>query len=537
MSGILGQVLSALHEAHQAGLIHRDIKPANIRVVEGPGDGRVPVVKLLDFGFARGTDSGSPSVTKTGELLGTPRYMSPEQLTSQPLGPASDIYSLGVVGFELLAGHESMHGGGLFDQFDRMRPDHMFTIPQLDAEGARLVRVLQRMTELRPDARFPSAAAVKVALQEPAPTATHHAVEVTTRRKRAPLPIAALAAVAVVAAVGLAAAVTKVAGKNSTADEVETHRPEHPDPSSLLRSTVPTQPVAGPTDRMEDVGPDIGSDVADASRTHVAPQDAVPSAGCGVVPPFEGAGELAGVLTYLPRDYDPDYPHPLILLLHSDSYGPQDLLGQSRFRALADSERFVVALPTNPRVPMLNIPQGSWRQHEASMEPVRTAKDRASNELCVDESRIFVVMNGDSGRMSRHTPCEPWVRAMAVNSFVPDPNLTFGCQKPKPALWIVPTESKHVPHDGRPTCPGNDKKATMTDVEANWKKRNQCRGEPIDGADRLCQRWKCETPLQICLIPGGEGWQRPVFTTQPCAEPPPAEFDRELVLWEFFKGV
>lgn len=108
---ILGQVCTALHEAHQSGVLHRDIKPANIMVYDHLE--MTDVVKLLDFGIAKpmaGAEDApdDETITTAGAVLGTPRYMSPEQLAHQELTPASDIYSLGLVAFELLTGERAI---------------------------------------------------------------------------------------------------------------------------------------------------------------------------------------------------------------------------------------------------------------------------------------------------------------------------------------------------------------------------------------------------------------------------------------------
>ena len=90
------QIAGALAEAHGAGIVHRDIKPANIMVCP---DGRVMVT---DFGIAKArTDA---DLTTTGTLLGTAKYLSPEQVSGEPIDPRSDLYSLGVVLFETLTG-------------------------------------------------------------------------------------------------------------------------------------------------------------------------------------------------------------------------------------------------------------------------------------------------------------------------------------------------------------------------------------------------------------------------------------------------
>ncbi|HEV2745527.1 MAG TPA: Stk1 family PASTA domain-containing Ser/Thr kinase, partial [Rubrobacter sp.] len=90
------QIAEALRAAHERDVIHRDIKPHNI-LITGSGD-----VKVTDFGIARAASSST--MTRTGHILGTAHYISPEQAMGEPVGPASDLYSLGVVLYEMLTG-------------------------------------------------------------------------------------------------------------------------------------------------------------------------------------------------------------------------------------------------------------------------------------------------------------------------------------------------------------------------------------------------------------------------------------------------
>ena len=99
---ILGQTALALQAAHEAGVVHRDVKPGNLLV---RGDG---VVKVTDFGIARAVDAAP--VTQTGLLVGTAAYLSPEQAAGRAATAASDIYSLGVVGYECLTGQRPFRG-------------------------------------------------------------------------------------------------------------------------------------------------------------------------------------------------------------------------------------------------------------------------------------------------------------------------------------------------------------------------------------------------------------------------------------------
>jgi serine/threonine-protein kinase len=102
-SHILQQICDALGEAHSLGIVHRDLKPDNIVLTERAKDW----VKVLDFGIAKrseATDKAEQKLTQQGTVLGTPPYMSPEQFTGKPIDARSDIYSIGMMAYEMLSG-------------------------------------------------------------------------------------------------------------------------------------------------------------------------------------------------------------------------------------------------------------------------------------------------------------------------------------------------------------------------------------------------------------------------------------------------
>ena len=99
------EVAEALYHAHQQGIVHRDVKPGNVMVEAGSGRAR-----LIDFGIAHSLEKAALSLTQTGTTLGTPRYMAPEQLAGEPLGPRTDLWGLGATLFQALSGRAPFDG-------------------------------------------------------------------------------------------------------------------------------------------------------------------------------------------------------------------------------------------------------------------------------------------------------------------------------------------------------------------------------------------------------------------------------------------
>jgi len=152
---LLDQVGSALASAHQQGVIHRDIKPANILLDE---EGNA---YLSDFGIAKHLGGGGDSSTQAGAIVGTPGYLAPEQVRSEPASPQTDIYSLGVVLYELLVGRhpfpDTPTGELLIKQYNEPLPSLQATRPDLPAG---LDGVVQRATAKDPDERYPDVLAM-----------------------------------------------------------------------------------------------------------------------------------------------------------------------------------------------------------------------------------------------------------------------------------------------------------------------------------------------------------------------------------------
>ncbi len=144
---ITARVADALAYAHKHGVIHRDVKPANVMI-----DPAIDQVKVTDFGIARVTDA---SKTRTGAVLGTPSYMSPEQLAGRRLDGRSDLYSLGVMLFQLLTGQLPMRGDSMaalmYAIANTPAPDVRSVRPELPQT---LAEVVALALEKRPEVRY-----------------------------------------------------------------------------------------------------------------------------------------------------------------------------------------------------------------------------------------------------------------------------------------------------------------------------------------------------------------------------------------------
>jgi serine/threonine protein kinase len=147
---IMAQVLRGLHFAHEHGIVHRDIKPSNIRLLE---DG---TAKIMDFGIAK---LGATGVTKTGMMLGTVHYMSPEQIRGQPLDGRSDVFSSGVILYELLAGRRPFVGDSATVVLYKIISDpHPGLDPAVAGTAPDLQAILDRALAKDPADRYATAA-------------------------------------------------------------------------------------------------------------------------------------------------------------------------------------------------------------------------------------------------------------------------------------------------------------------------------------------------------------------------------------------
>ena len=156
--GVVGQMLDALACAHGLGIVHRDVKPANVLLLR---DHRV---KMTDFGISR---LDSSALTQTGAVLGTPSYMSPEQCRGDTVDARSDLFSTGVVLFQMISGRRPFTGGGTTEialqVMSQPFPDLRSLTPGLPTA---LIASIERALAKRPDDRFATASEMATALRD-----------------------------------------------------------------------------------------------------------------------------------------------------------------------------------------------------------------------------------------------------------------------------------------------------------------------------------------------------------------------------------
>ncbi len=167
------QICFGLAHAHDLGIVHRDVKPSNIMVVDGTNLGSEGSVKILDFGIAKilQHDEGEiQALTKTGEIFGSPFYMSPEQCTGHAVDHRSDIYSLGCVMFECLTGKPPFQGdsalGTMLLHQSAVAPKVRNESPQAKRISAELENVIAKMLSKDPNNRYQNLGILALELSE-----------------------------------------------------------------------------------------------------------------------------------------------------------------------------------------------------------------------------------------------------------------------------------------------------------------------------------------------------------------------------------
>ncbi len=510
---ILIQVLRSLAEAHGAGILHRDIKPANIRVFRVGADEFF--AKLLDFGIAKPFSEGRASVTASAHVVGSVRFSAPEQLFGGRLTAASDLYSLGLVAFEMLTGRPANHLKSLgsnqpvrFEEDDRVDP--------------RLAQIVYRLLERETAARYPNALAVLAEL-EGRPVAPASVV-IAARPAHDDRPTAPpWRLVAIGAAVAVVCAVAVVVVSSRTPD---------PAPAPVARRVLRTPltlPVPTPTAPLT---------VETAAVALDGGTDGGMTPGCNGEVPFVRRGRLSAMKglsttkwrTVLPSGYDGREPRPLLVLFHEAGEGPSDFVRYSGFVERADRDGVVIIAPEGDYI-------GPWG---GSLRYVVDTITETTRQLCIDPARIYAVGYGAGGIAIEQLGCEYPVTAMASHGHR-DAGLIPRCDPPPvqiPYLHVNASDDGYNPVKGGRGCMGGPRES-LADKEQRWRRYQGCAGPQkpyYEQGKSQCVTWTCESPFVSCLAAGGRVWPgsaNRVWDVQKC-DNGSTDFPLPEVIWQFF---
>ncbi len=268
---IISQTARALHEAHLNGLVHRDVKPGNLLITpEG-------IVKITDFGIARVADQ--VALTVAGQVMGTVQYLSPEQATGKPATASTDIYSLGIVAYEALAGRRPFGGDSqmaiAMAQINDAPPALPDTVPPLVADL--VLRCLAKKPAQRPASGLELAKQAEALMAKPRFESTDTQVMtsidstettvVTTNEEASQKPAIiwpwiAVIALLLVTAISILVAIVMGSGPNPTPSPTKTTTPT---PTQSVTPTVSPTPTPSPTTVVVLQADLIGRDISDAS--------------------------------------------------------------------------------------------------------------------------------------------------------------------------------------------------------------------------------------------------------------------------------
>ena len=295
---LIVQIAGALGAAHKAGIIHRDLKPGNIRLSRD--DVGREVAKVVDFGVAK--VMGNSKKTLKGMVFGTPHYMSPEQGQGETIDARTDIYALGIILYECVAGKVPFHA----ETFMGVLQQHLFDEPpepDVEPSAAGLVPVILRCLRKDPDERYAEMADVAAAIEDTMERESAAAPRSSSGRGRAAAdgPRWLWAALTVVAAAVVAFLVVRytrppvVSGGSETAPASPT-------------VVVTASPSVGATPRVEPVAP------ADVSTEPTPTSSASASAAPSPQPPGPGIPAISYTIPYPfftpPAEKDPPVPAP-----------------------------------------------------------------------------------------------------------------------------------------------------------------------------------------------------------------------------------
>ena len=548
------QILDVLGHAHTQHIVHRDLKTANI-IVTTARNGE-PRAKVLDFGISSIMGSKRGSITKTGDVFGTPGYMSPEQLRGEEVGPASDLYAFGAILFLMLEGKPVFE----HETSVELMMKHMTVQAPLIAEsyGPQLQSVVAKLLAKEPGARFRSALQAKTALQSAAQMASapagfgraghmtpvpgghfqtpgvgphtprpgHGLGPATAIPAELPPGRASNAKLLVVAAVLI---VTVVAGLVA----VMVYSRSQSNTPVVVRLPEPVearQRTAAPKAVVDEATP-----IEEPAEPSACEREHEP----GLVELVPGTSKT---LVYVPTSYTPGRKHHTVIMFHDRDQPPQDLFENSGFQQFADEHSWVVLLPFAPsrtlRLPFGNQTyQSPWEDDDDSEQAWSTAYDQDLRSKFCLSGEVHVWGHGAGGAAARRVGRFELTKVWAASAWRRKESKKVRQEAERPHLLIAPTQDGRNPVNGGSGCVsfGADPVRSLRKHIIDEREVAKC-GRKIKAPsypDGKCEAWECEHPFVVCSVDGGRPFKGQPHRVHEC-EGPASEFPYAQAVAEFF---
>lgn len=521
---VASQIADAIAHAHLHQIAHRDIKPPNVIIQQVQGQG--PRAMLLDFGVAKLSSVRQTDVTKTGEIIGTPGFMSPEQLRAGRVGTPTDVYSFGVLLFEMISGAPPFAGGSQLE----LAMNHLASdaAPLRGAPSPDIADLVAAM--LQKDAeRRPTMAVVAKTLrgrdfQRPAaPTQLSRPRPAESSGRAASFPaFAALGAGFVALAL---IAVWLLVPK--PVPEIVPARLRGGGGAALVR-----QPdVAHPSG---DSASDAGAAAVDEGMG-LAPGEGSP--GCGLEPRYKEwtlqSADGTPIWVWVPPTYKRNRMAPVLLMLHDVLQPPEDLVRIPDLVDLASRDGVVIIAPGD------NDVTDTWLSAPDIRKAIRSL-DLVGAEVCLDMQQIYVIGHGNGGGGAHRVARElDGIRAMAhtAHRWGGDMGDRDKLRTEIPTMIVSMLDDPTNPIDGSPDCLGHVK-WTLAEHEKVERRAHQCKGA-YDPSGPICQDLACQSPLRLCRPRGGRDWEtmrtRLVTNNPITCNSPAGKFPFADEIWAFFQ--
>lgn len=529
------QLAAALAHAHRHHLIHRDLKPSNVMITRDD-DGAMRV-KVLDFGVARVAGDVWPDITKTGVVIGTPGFMSPEQLIGGELSAKTDLYALGVLLFELVEGRPPFEAETTLKLAMRHLKEDA---PPMTSGPVALRTLVDQLLSRHPDDRPATARHVADILRgidanaEAKPVASLREEAVTVLQRAATTPFesrqlvrrkpsagtVALIGLAIVALIGFVITLVQM---TDTTDNTE--------PKSDLSRVLKPVKSSNEADVGAEKAPEV-PDVPDVPDVSDVGQERG-TAGCGKRVSGRGLIELTEidglsrrtVDVFVPTSYDPDEPRPAVVLLHDTLESSVQIVSGKGFGRRANASNVILILP---RDPSLKSPWRGGNAVERAVADIETVKNR----LCVDPDQLFVFGNAVAGSGVDEMLCQADFAGAAVSGHRLKRKERM-CKGGAAVPYLIFHQMKGFePPEGGKDCL-NEERASIDEHNALLIERNRCKDRrkvsTYKGSE--CFTWTCEQDLVSCRVDGGRPWRGE--GRLPC-EGKAADFPYLDTVWDFF---